>query len=204
MPLFSKENKKIYFIHIPRTSGRFIKELFVNNGFESKFHETSLENTIGSIIPTHLHYPNYNYYLGVSEVPHFTIIRNPIDKIWSALDLVYKMHSPKNFFKNLEDRSWFFNYIDFERSINSYHNNWFMPQVHFTSHKTHIYKYEDGIGENFFFWIKDNFSISIKDVQVNYYKIKEENEYPKKYEITEKIKNNIIDYYIEDFKKFEY
>lgn len=204
MPLFSKEDKEIYFIHVPRTSGRFIKEIFVSNGFKSKFHETSLDDVIGSIIPTHLHYPNYNYYLGVSNIPHFTIVRNPIDKIWSALDLIYKMHSPDNFFNNLENKSWFFDYIDFERSLNSYHNNWFMPQIHFVSNKTHIYKYENGINQNFYSWLNKNFSIILKTKEVEYYKMEEEIEYFKKYEITQKIKDNIFEYYIDDFKKFNY
>jgi hypothetical protein len=204
MPIFCKDNEKIFYIHIPRTSGRYIKELFVSNGYNSKYHEYSVDDAIAGIIPTHLHYPNYNYYFKVLDIPHFTIVRNPVDKIWSALDLVYKMHNPKDFFKNLEDKSWFFDYIDFERSYNSFHNNWFTPQLNFISHKTFVYNYEDGINENFYSWIEKNFSINIKFKEIKYYKMKEEIEYFKKYKITQKIKDNILDYYIDDFRKFNY
>jgi hypothetical protein len=204
MPLFSKSDVEIFYIHIPRTSGRYLKELFIKNGFDSKYHEFSRSDEIFGILPTHLHYPLYNKYLNVFDIEHFTVVRNPIERIWSALDITYKIHKPDNFFKNLENKSWFFDYINYERSIGSYHNNWFMPQYDFISHKTHVYKYEHGMDESFVKWFNKTFSQKIIKFDVDYYKMKPEIKNEEKYKITRKIKNNIKDYYIDDFKKFGY
>ena len=40
MPIFRKEKNELYYVHIPRTSGRYIKELFLFNDYEVEFDDT--------------------------------------------------------------------------------------------------------------------------------------------------------------------
>ena len=205
MPIFRKEKNELYYVHIPRTSGRYIKELFLFNDYEVEFDDTFDTYRVNDIVPAHLHYPFYNYYLSADNFPNFTIIRNPIDKIWSALDISYKRHKKENFLKDLENKSFFFDYIDYERSHESYHNNWFMPQINFVSHKTYIYKFENGINQNFISWINKRIGLNLKLLEEKRYsRMREEILYKEKNQITRKIKNNIKEYYIEDFRKLGY
>ena len=209
MPFFRKEKTQLYYVHIPRTSGRYINQLFLFNNYTSEFDDVFDNYRVNDISPAHLHFPFYNYYLNADQIPNFTIVRNPIDKIWSALDIAYKRKmSPliKNSFLNdLENKSFFFDYIDYERSHESYHNNWFMPQINFISNKTHIYKFENGINHKFVFWMNKTLELNLSYPRDRQYpKMKEEILYPEKNKITRKIKNNIKDYYIEDFRKFNY
>lgn len=205
MPFFKKDNNHLYYVHIPRTSGRYIREIFLFNRYESEFDDTFDTYRVNDIVSSHLHYPFYNYYLSADNFPNFTIIRNPIDKIWSALDIAYKRHNKENFLKDLENKSFFFDYIDYERSHESYHNNWFMPQINFVSHKTHIYKFEKGIDKNFISWINKTIGLNLEYLnEKRYPRMKEEVLYKEKNQITRKIKNNIKEYYIEDFRKFGY
>lgn len=209
MPFFKKEEHQMYYVHIPRTSGRYVKELFLFNDYETEFDDVFDTYRVNDITPSHLHYPFYNYYLNADKFPNFTIIRNPIDKIWSALDIAYKRKmSPlikDTFLKDLENKSFFFDYVDYERSHESYHNNWFMPQTNFVSHKTHIYKFENGINHRFVSWVNKTLDLNLIELKEKRYpRMKEEVLYPEKNQITRKIKNNIKDYYIEDFRRFKY
>jgi len=204
MPIFTKEDSKLYFIHIPRTAGRFVGSIFLANNYGAKYHTSNPNFYIAGIEPMHLHYPLYNRYLKVDEIEHFTIIRNPVDKIWSALNLIYKIHNPENFIENLENKKWFQDFIEYQRSHGSYFNNWFMPQQNFVSYKTKVYRYEDGI-DNLVSWININFNTKLeyKNSYSDGYIMPEEIGI-KKEPVTNKIRNNIIDYYIDDCKKFDY
>jgi len=201
MPLFSKNEKKVFFIHIPRTSGRYVTELFKCNNFDLKFHETSMKDLVCDLLPAHFHYPLYNRYFGVRDCSHFSIVRDPVNKIWSSLKIYYLMYKPPNYFKNLENKNWFNDFIDFQRSHESYHNNWFSPQFSFISEKTKIYRYEAGMNENFIFWVNDNFSLDLIDKKVKYKKLNEE-KIVYDFTLTKNLANNIKEYYYEDYKKF--
>lgn len=209
MPFFGKENEKFYYVHIPRTAGRYIRELFLFNNYTAEYDDVFGSYLVNGLIASHVHFPFYNYYMNADNYKNFTIVRNPIDRIWSALDITYKRkkspHIKDTFLKDLEDKSFFFDYIDYERSHESYHNNWFRPQLDFVSHKTLIYKYEMGIDKRFVFWINKTLNLNLDYLQEKRYpRMNEESLYPQKNQITRKIKRNIKDYYVEDFRKFNY
>ena len=83
-------NKNIYFVHVPRTGGRYITNLFKINK-----HEVSLDafNTkwknkeIG-----HLTYPDYEVYLNFLKCTKFAVIRDPITRFLSAINSDVKLN----------------------------------------------------------------------------------------------------------------
>lgn len=77
-------NDQLFYIHIPRTGGRFFKDMLRDNVEVPKF-ELQVVNFYKGIQPFHLHYPLYNEYFGVEDMDHFTIVRNPFDRFKSAL-----------------------------------------------------------------------------------------------------------------------
>ena len=86
--------KRFLFIHIPRTAGRFVEtNLIVNNEFEwaddwEKFGIErmfeSVDGPEGEIELGHFHREYYEKYLDCEDIPHVSIIRNPLKRFISA------------------------------------------------------------------------------------------------------------------------
>ena len=81
--------KRLHFIHIPRTGGRFIHENLLSNGFERE-HNTA--GTIEGSDIIHLHRELYEKHLDVEGITHIAVIRNPIDRFISASIFFKRMY----------------------------------------------------------------------------------------------------------------
>ena len=81
--------KRFLFIHIPRTAGRFLEENFKYNGFQDEYE---IWNSIDGIEVAHFHRELYEKYLDVKGIPHITIVRNPIDRFFSASIFLKRMY----------------------------------------------------------------------------------------------------------------
>jgi hypothetical protein len=181
-----KKNSSIFFIHIPRTGGRYIDQLFQANEYESKFNH--FDQLVGGIELPHLHYPLYESVTEIKETPHhFTVVRNPLEKIKSTLQIIIKKRNYSNqIYELLKDDSWAINFLIQEINVTSHFTNHFREQHEFISNKTLIYKYEDGLGKNFVEWLNDNFQLNLKIQSIQYQLITRESE-----KNNELISNNI-------------
>ena len=205
MPTFKHipTGKRFFFAHIPRTAGRFIIiNLMTKNqcawddlhlGQEKMYnHHEGME--IG-----HFHREYYEKYLKVKDIPHFSIVRNPITRFKSASlylnrfvgdDVEQVMEDRQSFFSTLKAMIW-----HYPESA-----NWFRSQVDFVTDKTHVWKFEDGFGDNFTNWLSDTVEVDLTfDKDVQYPKQRDEGN---KFNLTSKHIDNIRDYYSEDFAEF--
>jgi len=196
MPLI---NNSVFFIHIPRTGGRYIGNLFYQNNFDIVF------NVFGNYFGTknkvidlpHLHYPYYTKFVTNNQAKFFTVVRNPITRFESMLKETNEDIS--KIFYNEENFTSFVN-----SSIMENKNNWFAPQVDFISHKTLIWKYEDGFEDDFFNWLYENFKFSFEKKDIDWEKDKREYDFKEKITLNEKQKKLIKEYYFKDFKILGY
>ena len=78
---FPNPRKRFLFVHIPRTAGRFLEENFLDNGFEP---EQKIWMTIDGIEIAHFDRSLYERYFDIKDIPHFTIVRNPIDRFFGC------------------------------------------------------------------------------------------------------------------------
>ena len=151
-------NDNVFFIHIPRTGGRYLKQLLYNN-FNCK------EKIIHDKIYPHWHYPIYlkidNELNGNPKF--FTVLRDPFEKILSQLKIEIKRD--KNILDKLKDRNYFFDYIEWQRSVNSYENNWYRPQCDFVTNNTYIWHHSLGFEQYFFNWLSDHLKLHIVNKQ---------------------------------------
>ena len=211
MPIFhhTKTHGRFFFIHVPRTAGRFLRENFKRNGYKIEHHLTkkilkekkemdeytwtSLE---GVEIP-HLHYSLYSKWKNIKGIPFIAIIRNPIDRFFSGSFYF----SPRfNFIQSsFEDWTSFQNILSEYMCINA--NNWWRPQHEFVSPHTKIWKYEKGFGKNFCAWINKILPIDISIKTQDY--LKDVYDYPGLRK-TEALINNIKKFYRKDFEDFDY
>ena len=147
----------------------------------------------------HFHREYYEKYLKVKDIPHFSIVRNPITRFKSASlylnrfvgdDVEQVMEDRQSFFSTLKAMIW-----HYPESA-----NWFRSQVDFVTDKTHVWKFEDGFGNNFTNWLSGIVGVDfIFDKDVQYPKQRDEDN---KFNLTSKHIDNIRDYYSEDFAEF--
>jgi hypothetical protein len=201
--LFRSNEKIIFHVHIPRTGGRYVKSIFTSNSYQVDYCD--FRTLIEGIELPHLHYPLYNLLKEVKETNnHFSIVRDPFERFKSVMQLVIRCRSyPNTIYELIKNKEWLFEFLEYERTINSYFCNFFRHQHEFISDKTMIYKHEDGLGDNFLEWLNDSFSINLEKNNFNYERTFHES-LPIEKEIDISVKKSIEEYYEKDYNFFNY
>ena len=202
MPIFNNKKKSIFFIHIPRTGGRYISTAFMNSGFDIFFNEGNLELPGEHVTyeVRHVWYPLYTY-LPIQDALHFTVVRNPLDRFKSAAKgLIVNCNLDKDYFSRSD-----FVYDDL-CDIISYATRkkgsaWYTCQFNFVTDKTLIWKYEDGFGKDFKKWIWNNMRVRLNLKDISY----EGPEWEKMdVSFSPEVEEMVKKYYQVDYKTFDY
>ena len=207
MPTFTHTptGNKVFFAHIPRTAGRYVEANFL---WRNDFTWDELPLDTGNGVMTtlhgaeiaHWHKDIYEEHLNVKDIPNFSIVRNPFDRFISGsvyLKRIYGNDSQELF----EDENLFFSMLaNIPMMDPSFSANWFMPQIEFMTERTKIWKYEDGMGDNFVKWISDIIGVDLKfDEDIEYPKSKDEGN---KLDKTPKLIDNLRQLYRKDIEQF--
>ena len=207
MPTFTHTptEKKVFFAHIPRTAGRYVDaNLLWRNNFTWDEIDLDTGNGVMTVLHgeeiAHWHKDLYEEHLNVKDIPNFSIVRNPVDRFISGsvyLKRLYGNDSQEQF----EDPHLFFSMIANIPLVDpSFSANWFRSQVDFMNDKTKIWKYEDGMGENFVNWLGDLIGVDLKfDEDIDYPKSKDEGN---KLDKTPQIIDNVKQLYRKDIEQF--
>jgi hypothetical protein len=218
------ENKfgdRIRFLHIPRTAGRLVSERLYDAGFLRLFDPNSYYNGF-ELYHLNLNQENAfatNFGIDCSDIPSFTIVRNPIDRFISTYtNFVYLLDCMKTSFNPIEflkDYSNFYSFMQeeiisskfsnyglnlFHKGFRTYPTNWWEKQIEYCEDNIKIWKYENAFGENFNEWIYDNFKIEFS-LNTNYKKASYDE---KKYSPPKELLDNVEKYYHDDMVKFGY
>ena len=148
--------QRVLFVHVPRTAGRLINENLLLNGIISE-----QDNIYGEIDGTqidHFHQDLYEKHLNVQDIPHFGIVRDPVERFYSASSFLLHEYGNK-IEKDLKSYKKFTKLIN--TLINTQANNWFRPQHEVFSSHTKKWKFEDGFEKSFFSWLSDIFGTEI-------------------------------------------
>ena len=154
---------RFLFIHIPRTGGRFIESNLESNEWRCEpLDYCGIPHYNHSFVDdceiTHFHRELYEKYFGEEDIPHITIIRDPIDRFFSASIYLTQAYGT-NIQKAAEDEEQLREMIkEFPKPENL---NWWRPQVDFLSEKTHIWRYENGLGRRFSKWLSGHLGLNI-------------------------------------------
>tara|TARA_B100001094_G_scaffold267576_1_gene270924 strand:+ start:327 stop:932 length:606 start_codon:yes stop_codon:yes gene_type:complete len=185
--------KRFLFIHIPRTAGRFIGANLLKNDCESEQGLGSdLWITKNGVEVSHYHREYYEKYLDVKDIPHFAVVRNPVDRFISTVGHIGIVDSKFKVDNKL------LNYLTKGDGASKYFYH-FRPQVEFISSKTHVWKYEDGMGKEFVRWLSGILDIDFSFSQdVEYLQDNNSDKIRK----TSKIIDNLIQFYKKDIEQF--
>lgn len=190
-------NQKIYFIHVPRTGGRFIRDSLIKNNYNVQLYFYNVFYK-GKEIP-HLTYPEYEQFLNYTPLKNFAIVREPVDRFISMIKhgVTFNEEKINKMFRTEEDFNQTIN-----REILTSSSNWFVPQINFINYHTKIWKFEDGFSNKFFDWLEYNFNFKFDNKNIKFT--------PKYYD--EKIRIHIRpeqedlikEYYFKDYKILDY
>jgi len=184
--------KRFLFIHIPRTAGRFLEENFKYNGFQVEY---KIWNSIDGIEVAHFHRELYEKYLDVKGIPHITIVRNPIDRFFSASIFLKRIYGECQ--EEMEDVMMFYSMLDNFPLPEGL--NWFRSQLDFISKETNVWRFEDGFGIDFNNWMSQILGVEfqVKDVPYKELTTNESN----KLERSAKLLHNVGNLYRKDIEK---
>tara|TARA_A100000164_G_scaffold360889_1_gene375021 strand:+ start:447 stop:1088 length:642 start_codon:yes stop_codon:yes gene_type:complete len=207
MPTFTHKptGKRLFFAHIPRTAGRYVEaNLLWKN--DCDWDEINLDTGLGVMTMmhgaeiAHWHKEIYEEHLDVKDIPNFSIIRNPFDKFISGSVYLKRLYG-NDCQELFEDENLFFSMLANIPTLDpNFSANWFKSQVDFMTDRTHIWKYEDGMGENFVSWLSGIMGVDLEfDEDIEYPKSRDEGNKLKK---TPKLIHNLRQLYRKDIELY--
>ncbi len=206
MPSFRHKpsGKRFFFAHIPRTAGRYVEANILGNDNQIAWDDDweglgigkNVMNMYKKVELAHFHNEYYEKYLDVEGIPHFSIVRNPFDRFIGA-SIYLKRFYGNDIQELMENENMFFQMLNMPLTGAV---NWYRPQVDFMTEKTHIWKMEDGMGENFFSWLSGIVGLDLKwDPDIMYPMHSDEGN---KLEKTDKLIDNLRILYRKDIETF--
>ena len=133
--------------------------------------------------------------MSVENIPHFSIVRSPITRFISG-SVYLKRTYGDDIQSVMEDSMMFASMIQNLPFKEAW--NWYRPQVDFLTNQTHVWKFEDKIGDEFVSWLSEIIGLELK--------FQDNIEYPKSHDEGNKLRMsptleiNIRSAYKKDFE----
>ena len=198
MPVFSKENESILFVHIPKCGGSSISKVFQKNNWEESFSvrgKSLSEIEYLKSSPQHYHGEIIKNIFEISKFNKiFTIVRNPFNRLKS--EFYRQLNNEISTNKSPED--WFNNVLEKYNQNNYIYDNHIRPQNEFILEKIHIFKLEEGL-KKVYEYIFDQRFLFIKEPKLKNMKYDHliEGQFLK-------IKSKVEDFYSKDYELLKY
>ena len=215
MPLYKQGHKTIYQIHIPRTGGRYVRDLLKRNKFNVTGWDFTEKHVEAGVEIPHLHYDLFRRLTLPEDTHYFSVLRNPIERFKACC-------SHTSYFNNFWETKYWKNPNVFLNEMTSYESfvktieyrnellqiNAFSPQKIFLHPKTHLWKFEHGFEKAFCEWFSKSFdcNIVVKDILQMYAppfvsskKMEDSFDNKIQIELGDKIVDYIREYYKDDF-----
>ena len=195
MPTYKHKEtgKRFLYVHIPRTAGRFLEENILHNGFECE--QKKIWKSVCNTEIAHFHKDLYSRYLDCRSIPHITVVRDPVDRFFSASIFLTRMYGD-DIEPLLENENTFYSMIEnfpLPEAV-----NWFRPQVDFIGELTHIWWYENKLEGDFSDWMSDILKVDFRVKDLEYPKLTTNED--RKVERRPRIVQNVKNLYRKDYK----
>jgi len=195
MPTYKHKEtgERFLYVHIPRTAGRFLEENILHNGFECE--QKKIWKSVCNTEIAHFHKDLYSRYLDCHLIPHITVVRDPVDRFFSASIFLTRMYGD-DIEPLLENENTFYSMIEnfpLPEAI-----NWFRPQVDFIGELTHIWWYENKLENDFSDWISGILEVDFKVKDLEYPKLTTNED--RKVERRPRIIQNVKNLYRKDYE----
>lgn len=154
MPVFIKGNKSVLFIHVPKTGGTSIEQLFLSAGWERRHFLSRLSNQTDKLhnsllrcSPQHMEATQLRTLFRLDRFnATFMLTRNPIDRFKSEYTM-RKLNKPGGSADEISVETWADRHFKKYAEDTYILDNHLRPQVEFMVPGAHIFKLEDGLDQ---------------------------------------------------------
>lgn len=151
MSILTKNGHRLLFVHVPKTGGSWVQKVFTRQGWRvDLFDDSSGRQSLNDVWlcpPQHFHIEPLRMMLDFRRFSQvFTVIRNPVNRIWSE----YWYQAKGGLYGGLASRP-FDDWLPL--AINQYRdnpfafNNHLRPQGEFVGDEVTVFRYEDGLDQ---------------------------------------------------------
>ncbi|WP_277209743.1 sulfotransferase family 2 domain-containing protein [Isoptericola croceus] len=147
MPVFTKDERNVLFIHVPKTGGSSVEKHFVGAGWEMSYHDGRMgkgkPNYLRTCTPQHMHGQLLQETLRLGRFDAiFMVVRDPVARFRSEYVMRHKqeLSTTADAVEAWAEHS----FERFERNP-FVHDNHIRPQVEFLVRKAQVYRLEDGL-----------------------------------------------------------
>lgn len=129
MPVFEKDGKRILYIHVPKTAGSSVLDLFDSNGFETSYLSwQAAELYQGLCSPQHIHGELIEREFELSSFDYiFSVFRDPVDRLISE----YTWRCASLGERHKDFKSWAYQTLETYNSNPYINDNHIRPQSEF-------------------------------------------------------------------------
>lgn len=205
MPIFTKNNVYVLYVHVPKTGGSSVENLFRKNKWQVFYLEGNKKpgklNYIRRCSPQHMHLEMLQSVFDLEKIDYtFMTVRHPVDRLISE----YRMKKGPQ--KGITLADWF------DKALKSYLENPFCfdnhlrPQSDFWHPSFQVFKLENGHSQ-IIKEIEIRLNVSFEDKEIPYvmHRNKIAGEVDKKLlQISDSLKSRIELFYRRDFNLFDY
>jgi len=149
LPIFTKADERILFIHIPKAAGTTIEKLFVERGYAMDYRRGGVYGPLNEFdrqngcSPQHLHAALLEKHLGGERFDRiFCIVRNPIDRFIS--EYRFRRQAGHKLAGGDINAFWESARRAYDRNP-MYLDNHLRPQVDFLWRESEVFRLEDGM-----------------------------------------------------------
>lgn len=147
MPVFMKNGLRILFVHVPKTGGTSVDELFRRSGYEISYHDPHIGerslNAVRRCSPQHMHGSllKQTFHLDRFDLV-FMVVRHPMDRFRS--ELAMQSHDNLRASQAVVDRA-ANDALDAYSADPHAFDNHLLPQSDFDVEGCVVYRLEDGL-----------------------------------------------------------
>lgn len=151
MPIFSKENTRLLFIHIPKTAGSSIEDYFAEQGWSVDYLDRSNPTHFDSlnycrrVSPQHMHNRLLRETFNLEGFDLiFTVIRNPIERFKSE----FAWRNPSGSTEEVDEKqveNWWSHHKRLFRKDQYHFDNHLRPQTDFILPEARVFRFESDL-----------------------------------------------------------
>ena len=201
MPLYVKDGKSVLHMHVPKTAGTALRAFFQRNGFREELFDGGGPQSLNHLrrcAPQHLDATQIMALFRPARIDFvFMTVREPLSRVVSE----YRMQARER--SNIAALPEWFMQMSRDFVENNYvAENHFRPQSDFWLPNCHIFRIEEGLGDNLISLLEQRTRLALPHREIRSHNA--DSGTPVDPKDVERIKPLVEDFYRQDYLRFGY